>query len=176
VVSDYLKRPQDPYSYAVGLAAAEPMAGYNIILGDATSICHASNRGMPARKLESGIYGLSNHLLDTEWPKVKRGKAALESILHRPQAKMSDALFDLLQDRSVAAEEELPDTGVGAALEKNLSSVFIQTPNYGTRCSTVVLIGIDGTVSFEERSFGEAGEAMPLRRYQFARLSAAASS
>jgi uncharacterized protein with NRDE domain len=168
LVSNFLTEKHAPYDYATKLAQAEPMAGYNLILGDESVVCHTSNRGMPATRLSPGIYGLSNHLLNTAWPKVERGRAALASALQGPATQLRDELFDLLQDRTVAADEALPDTGVGASLEKILSAAFIQTPNYGTRCSTVLLIGRDRTVVFEERGFGEADAAFAPRRFEFA--------
>ncbi|MBF8293152.1 MAG: hypothetical protein HW392_1979 [Steroidobacteraceae bacterium] len=63
----------------------------------------------------------------------------------------------MLSDRSIASDEELPDTGIGLEWERLLSSAFIVSDGYGTRCSTVVLIGRGGIVTVEERSHAPDG-------------------
>jgi uncharacterized protein with NRDE domain len=95
---------------------------------------------------------LSNHLLDTEWPKVKRGKEKLEAILLQDNLQ-ADRLLDFLYDDEVAEESELPDTGIGMDRERILSSMFIKSPGYGSRCSTVILVGHDNNVTFSERVY-----------------------
>ncbi|MEO8041902.1 MAG: NRDE family protein [Acidobacteriota bacterium] len=116
-------------------------SGFNLIVGEfspaRSELFYFSNRGDVIRKLEPGIYGLSNHLLDTSWPKVRDGKTRFGELM---SSKPLDhvRLFDLLADESVAEDTELPDTGIGYELEKALSAIFIKTPIYGTRSSTVV--------------------------------------
>jgi uncharacterized protein with NRDE domain len=102
------------------------------------------------------VHALSNGVLDTSWPKVRHAQAALQRLVTADQIGMAP-LFDLLGTRDAAADSELPDTGVGLELERFLSSAFIQSEAYGTRCSTVILVG-GGEVQFEERSFDPAGE------------------
>jgi uncharacterized protein with NRDE domain len=65
----------------------------------------------------------------------------------------TDALFDLLADESLAADAELPNTGIDYEREKALSAIFIKTPIYGTRSSTVVTFdnAFEGTL--DERVF-----------------------
>ena len=104
-----------------------------------------------------GIHGLSNARLDTPWPKVERGKERLAAALGGGSVDR-EALFAILSDRAIAPDESLPSTGVPLSLERAVSAAFIVSPIYGTRCSTVVLIGVDGTIAFEERSFSSAGE------------------
>ncbi len=91
--------------------------------------------------LPAGVHGLSNAALNEPWPKVRRLSAALAHALHGGDASLEARLFALLGERSVAADAELPDTGIGLARERALSPIFITTPDgrYGTRCSTVVL-------------------------------------
>ncbi len=95
--------------------------------------------------MSPGIYGLSNHLLDTPWPKVVKGK---------------DEFFDMLGDRTAPSDSELPDTGMGLQRERMLSPVFVSSPDYGTRSSTILLIDQDDSVTFMEKTFnGETTRA-----------------
>jgi len=100
-----------------------------------------------------GVHGLSNHLLNTPWPKVVGGKQALLELVDRREEVMVDGLFDLLANRRQAKDEELPSTGVSLEWERILLPVFIQSEDYGTRSSTVILIDRCGHVLFCERTF-----------------------
>ena len=119
-------------------SAADEFSGFNLIVGevgsDGVEAAYFSNREGVIRHLGPGVYGLSNHLLDTPWPKLRRAKAMFSSI----SADDDNALFELLSDRTLARDDELPDTGIGLERERLLSPIFIATPGYGTRCSTVV--------------------------------------
>lgn len=141
--------------------------GFNLLVGDATFAAYASNRASGALRLGPGVYGLSNHLLDTPWPKVVRGKQRLAAWLQQDGA--TDApLFDLLADPMPAAEHELPATGVTRDWERLLSSPFIVNRDYGTRCSTVLTVAPGGAARFAERSFDPAGRAIGDVSYEWA--------
>ena len=130
-------------------------SGFNLLvgrIGDLSEIFYYSNRGRDPRKLAPGVYGLSNHLLDTPWPKVERGKAAFARLLANGDLA-DDRLFDILSDETLAADDELPSTGVPYEAEKAISAIFIKTKGYGTRCSTVLKFNRDCDWSFEERVF-----------------------
>jgi len=105
-----------------------------------------------------GVYGLSNRQLDTPWPKLLRTRERFERELasDHPQP---EALMRMLSDRTMAADDALPDTGIGLEWERLLSAPFIVSDGYGTRCSTVVLIRNDGRVTVEERSHATDGSA-----------------
>jgi uncharacterized protein with NRDE domain len=151
------------------LAELEPRAsrysGFNLLLADERELWYASNRAHPfARPLPPGLYGLSNHLLDTPWPKLARVRKVFESWLAAlaPQAQPSSsavaALLDMLEDRTPAgAGEPLPETGLPPEWERVLSSPFVLHPEYGTRCSTVVLSDRDGALLVRERRFEPSG-------------------
>lgn len=145
--ADYLSKVQ---------AAAHRYSGFNLIVGElnklTTEIFYFSNRGAGIKKLEHGIYGLSNHLLDAPWPKVADGKARFIEIITAAELR-KESLFELLSDRTLAAHEDLPDTGIGYEREKALSAIFIKTPNYGTRSSTVLTFDREFNFEFEERAF-----------------------
>jgi uncharacterized protein with NRDE domain len=127
--------------------------GYNFLAYRNFRLGYCSNRGRSGPTiLGPGVYGLSNHLLDTPWPKVERGKAGLRQLLMEGDLS-SGSIADLLVDRHVADDTELPSTGVPLDVERSLSSIFIRMKGYGTRCSTTVLFGSDGSIDFSELTY-----------------------
>jgi uncharacterized protein with NRDE domain len=155
LVSDFLIGEEDPQAY-LGRLALNPgnYNGFNLVVGAGDRLCWYSNRGHGIRPLLPGIYGLSNHLLDTPWPKLSRGKASLRRILSNNPHPSSEAIFDVLLDPSVAADDRLPATGVGIEWERILSPIFIASPSYGTRSSTILFIDREDRVTFLERTYG----------------------
>jgi uncharacterized protein with NRDE domain len=140
-------------------AAGDRYAGFNLLLGENGRYWHYCNRsGAPAR-IAAGVHGLSNATLDTPWPKVRAGSAALAGVLQGHVT--SDALFAILADTRLADDSELPDTGVGADMEKFLSPRFICGEDYGTRASTILTISRDGDIVFHHRDF-TAGAPQPF--------------
>jgi uncharacterized protein with NRDE domain len=105
-----------------------------------------------------GVHGLSNARLDERWPKVERGRRVLGEILGQPGEIDREAVFGVLAERTLAADAELPSTGVPLELERALSPAFIVSPVYGTRSSTVLTIATGGWIDFEERSFSPSSE------------------
>lgn len=168
LVTEFLKRSDAPLHYFEEVKReASRYDGFNLIAGDTSGLIYYSNRGDGITKISAGIHALSNHLLDTPWPKLIRSKEAFAAAVDRNGPELIDELFALLADRSQAEDHELPDTGISKEWEKQLSSTFIALDNYGTRSSTVVLIGRDGAVVFEERNFGKAGAAESAVREDF---------
>jgi uncharacterized protein with NRDE domain len=140
--------------------------GFNLLVGDGPTAAYASNRASGALVLGSGISGLSNHLLDTPWPKVLRSKARMAAVLAHGDDPLA-ACFDLIADRAHASDAVLPVTGVSPQWERVLSPIFIVTPEYGTRCSTVMTIDDAGTARFVERSFDANGQPAGEVAYVF---------
>jgi uncharacterized protein with NRDE domain len=168
LVSDFLRSHERPEEYLERLAMnARPFNGFNLFVGDARDLYYYSNRGDAPRALAPGLYGVSNHLLDTPWPKVARGKQALAEILARGDAISTDDIFRLLADRALADDACLPDTGVGLEVERMLSPLFITTPVYGTRSSTVLLVDREDRLTFVERSFTDGSEEWDEARFEF---------
>jgi uncharacterized protein with NRDE domain len=128
--------------------------GFNLLVGDRERLYYLNGANPEPRQLAAGVYGLSNAELDTPWPKVEKAKAALRSQLHNPDPL---PLMALLSDPTTAPTAELPGTGVSLATESLLSSMFIASPNYGTRASTVLIVNADGSQRFAEHSFGPYG-------------------
>lgn len=168
LVSDYLATGIDARAHVERVERdAALYNGFNLIAGDARELFYFSNREGRTRALGPGIYGLSNHLLDTAWPKVTSSKNALNALLTRGVSELVPKLFALLSDRRQAADRSLPRTGVGLVWERLLSAAFIASSDYGTRSSTVVLVGRDGNMEFFERNFGPNGTPTEDVRHEF---------
>lgn len=131
---------------------AAPVDGYNLLHGPLDALRYRSNISGEDSALTPGVHGLSNALLNTPWPKVRRAIARMRSIASEAEPE-PDALFSLLSESDQAQDAELPDTGLGVERERALSAIRIDLPGYGTRCSTVILVCSDGTVWFEERTW-----------------------
>jgi uncharacterized protein with NRDE domain len=156
-------------SVAEGLAYLRDVGadynGFNLIFSDGERLgIYESVRGA-GRELEPGIYGLSNHLLDTPWPKVQNAKTRLEAVL----LDLTDTapLLDLLRDDRPASDAQLPQTGVSLEWERLLSSAFVRAPDYGTRCSTIIRIERRGRAYFEEWSWDSVGSDIGRISLQF---------
>lgn len=161
LVSNFLIGNEDGESYLKSIENTEAYNGFNLVVGTAEKLFYYSNVENEVKTITSGIHGLSNAFLNTSWPKVDDGKAKLQAAIIS-NALDSDSLFSILHDSSFAKTEDLPQTGVGSELEKVLSAKFINTPNYGTVCSTVIKIDRNGTCFFEEKSFDEEGKEVAL--------------
>lgn len=146
-------------------ANAGAYRGFNLLASDGQDLYYYSNRGAAKRRLAPGVYGLSNHLLDTPWPKVRRAREKLEAALQPEPA--TESLFALMADTGVAPESELPETGVGPERERMLSAARIVSSTYGTRCSTVLTVSKAGAVRFAERTYGPEGVELDTARYEF---------
>jgi uncharacterized protein with NRDE domain len=167
LVSDYLRGRERPEEYLRQLAPrAGRYNGFSLLVGDRSDLFFYSNRGGLVRP-EPGIHGMSNHLLDTPWPKVDQGKRSLGLLLEGGDDPSPEALLALLASRSRPPDDRLPDTGVGLEWERVLSPLFIESPAYGTRCSTVLLIDRQGRVTFVERVFNGGSEPPVTSRFEF---------
>ncbi|MGD8379024.1 MAG: NRDE family protein [Gammaproteobacteria bacterium] len=146
-------------------ARADQYAGFNLIVGNPEQMWYVSNRDTTPVRIPPGYHGLSNHLLDTPWPKVIRSRERLQASLDPSAEPDVEALFELLGDTTPASDHELPDTGLPRELERKVSAPFVLDPRYGTRCSTVVLMDRQGELFFEERGFAPDGAQTYRRRF-----------
>jgi uncharacterized protein with NRDE domain len=155
LVSDFLLCNEHPLVYLERLSRdAHRYNGFSLLVGQEADFYCYSNRGKEIGTLSPGIHGLSNHLLDTPWPKVEKGKQILNGLLAKDDLPPED-MFQFLLDRTLAADESLPNTGIDPEWERILSPIFIASPNYGTRSSTVILLDRYGRATFMERSFNK---------------------
>jgi uncharacterized protein with NRDE domain len=163
LIPQYLRAARGPQEFFAALAGqAADYSGFNLLLADADSLWYGSNRATPfARALAAGVHGLSNESLDTPWPKLQRVRRGFEAWLREaPQADPA-RLFALLADRTrVSNEAELPHTGLSREWEQVLSSPFVQDHDYGTRCSTVLMLETDGACYLAERRFDAQGNTL----------------
>ncbi|MBI2214624.1 MAG: NRDE family protein [Acidobacteria bacterium] len=161
---DFLQGHSDAPGYLDKIAPrAAEFAGFSLIVFDGDSLAFFSNRGSAPATLAPGVYGLSNHLLDTPWPKVMRGRERLAETLANGDDPVP-AMFEILADRSFAGYTELPRTGLELEQERLLSPLFITGDHYGTRSSTVMLIG-KTEIEAAERTF--SCDASPSGRRVF---------
>ena len=168
LISDFLTGNQSARAYARSLQRAKAeYEGCNLIVADPESSIWWSNQIEAPSELSPGVYGLSNHLLDTPWPKVTLIKQQFENIAHRTGAELTASLFEILANSEQASDELLAGTGAGTPLERALSSIFIAGEYYGTRSSTVVLISYDDRVVFVERRWGPRGKRIDEHYFEF---------
>jgi uncharacterized protein with NRDE domain len=166
LVTAFLDDTATPDAFARDVAArGHEYAGFNLLLGDPGVLVYLSNRGRGPERLAAGVYGLSNHLLDTPWPKLERTRARFRALLAR--GADPESLLAMLADRTPATDHELPDTGIGPEWERLLSSPFITSPHYGTRCSTVMTMLEDREMEFIERRFDPDGAVAGQSRFRF---------
>jgi uncharacterized protein with NRDE domain len=156
LVADFLRGDEAMDAYLANLVPrAGDYNGFNLLLGDGERLVWFSNVAAEPTELPPGVYGISNHLLDSPWPKVAAGKAALASALDA--LPDSSAMFELLRDDGVHPDEALPRTGVSLDWERLLSSAFVRAPGYGTRSSTVLTIDAASKAALAEQTWHEGG-------------------
>lgn len=167
LVSHYLVGNRKSDNYLKKIAShVDGYNGFNLLLGDDDDLFVFSSRG-EKQKLKPGIYGLSNHLLNSPWPKVIRSKKLLKEALDKKGGMLEEALFALLADRRVPPDGKLPATGIGLEWERLLSPIFIESPIYGTRSSTVLIIGKNRRIRFVEKVFDGQKEPWMTSRFSF---------
>lgn len=168
LVPRFLREAREPGDFLEELrVTADRFAGFNLLLGDASSLHYYSNATrQPPRALPPGIYGLSNHRLDEPWPKVVRARLRFAAELVRDDPAPA-TLFDVLADGAPAADDQVPATGLPADLERALSAPFVRHARYGTRCSTLAFVEHDGHTRVHERRFDAAGAQTGSSRFEF---------
>lgn len=165
LVSQFLLGSMAPIDYLNGIDG-ERYAGFNLMLSDSRSLAWYSNRAEEPQLLESGIYGLSNALLDTAWHKVRRSKSNLTRLLEQ-DAINETSLLRLLADKEKAPIDEIESDRLSFATARSISAPFIVLSDYGTRSSSVVLCDRDGQWRIQERRFDAAGEITGNSAFRF---------
>jgi uncharacterized protein with NRDE domain len=153
LVQNYLEGNLAPQAYLKNIDnGGAAYNGFNLLLGSRESLYCYSNREKIIRQVDRGVHGLSNSLLDVPWPKVEKGKRSLAAILQEENID-AESLFAMMADREQPPDNELPQTGVSLEFERVLAPMFVLSPDYGTKTTTVLLIEHNGKVRFWERSF-----------------------
>ncbi|HEY3349238.1 MAG TPA: NRDE family protein [Thermoanaerobaculia bacterium] len=171
LVEDFLRKEEGPAAFLSRLARnADTFEGFNLLVSDAGelwSFSNAEESGPVA--LSPGVFGLSNHLLETPWPKVTAARERFERALSevRDAEELEGRLLTLLRNRSLAPDAALPETGLPLTWERALSAAFVVLPDYGTRASTALVVGADGEARFTERTFGAGGAPLGEVRETF---------
>jgi uncharacterized protein with NRDE domain len=159
-------------------SAQDQYAGFNLVQVNCRGGWYFSNRDRnrdanPGRSIHRGIFGLSNHLLQTPWPKLLKLRSEVGDALRNTPSGHADQLHEslirLLQDTTPAPDSELPDTGVGIETERFLSSAFIKGEDYGTRATTIVTISQQGEIAVTEQSYGPNAEKSEHRQFRWQR-------
>ena len=166
LVTGFVTGGQTPLAWCRDLRSGD-FRGFSLLAAVGDEMAYVSNRGDKARRLEPGVYGLSNASLDTPWTKVLRSKEALHAVTRQGPVE-AEPLFRLLGDREPAAADDYAGTGLAPDMARAISAPFIATREYGTRCSTVLLIGKYGGVEIHERRFDSAGRSAGESRFEFA--------
>jgi len=167
---NFLAGHQSPHEYCDLLSERfDEFAGYNLLVGDKQTMYYVNNLEQKLWQLDAGLYGLSNGLLNSSWPKVNQGRSELQHLLEAEQPLTTDRLIAMMNNRTRASDEELPDTGLPVELESKLSAAFIQNPQrrYGTRCSTAIIIESTGDTRFTEQNYDDFGNATERHFFQF---------
>ena len=167
LVADYLRGSAPAAMHADRLAAtAATYAPFNLLLADAEGVHFIGNHPPEQQQLAPGIHGLSNGPLDAPWPKTRRLMDALAAWTDAGTASL-EPLWTALTDEHRPADADLPDTGIGLERERWLSPTFIRGDDYGTRASTIILIGHDGRGTIHERRFGPQGVVLGQDQLSF---------
>lgn len=168
LVRDYLEGSMPAETYLDELSRiAHSYNAFNLVAGSVDGLFWYSNRGRAIRPISKGVHGLSNHVLDTPWPKVKKGKERLNEILVSKDPLNPEVLFSLLRDQTQPPDRDLPETGVGPEWERILAPLFISSPVYGTRSSTIILVDRQNQVLFTERTFNSHPDHFKEASYRF---------
>ncbi|MBV1909744.1 MAG: NRDE family protein [Kangiellaceae bacterium] len=131
---------------------------FNLIYGPLTELNCFNSLLKQQAKLTTGFHAISNGALDDIWPKMAKGEQRLEQVVSANRTINNDELFAILKDKTQADDSQLPDTGIPLDWERKLSSIFINSPEYGTRSSSVIRQNEIGTVEFVEQTYNANGE------------------
>ncbi len=168
LVTSFLSSDNQPQEYLNKVAEhAHLYNGFNLVTGIENEFYYYSNIQKKIIKLNAGIYGVSNHLINTAWPKLIKGKNLFEHKLSSGLELNPTELLDLMTNEEIAADSDLPDTGIGIEKERMLSAMFIKSANYGTRNTTLIMIQNSGHVNFMERTYLNDRQKYQTLKFEF---------
>jgi uncharacterized protein with NRDE domain len=156
LVSDFLNSDISIANYLAALQGrCADYNPFNLLLCDGRQFMGFESRHARAFAIAPGLGAVSNADFDTPWPKLVRLRDGLAT-LGADEAPAPEQLFGLLKNATPVVDADLPHTGIPIARERALSVAFIQTPDYGTRASTLVL-QTRGRFEVWERGFDQSG-------------------
>lgn len=168
LVSDFLQGEMSAEEYTKYIySRAQDYNGFNLIVGHGLHAWYVGNHAACTGpvSLAPGRYALSNHALDTPWPKVELLRNRLDALVPEDGELQLEPIYEILRDGSRPEDHALPRTGVPLDTERLLSSIFIVSPNYGTRCSTIIAVNAQGHGIFSETSYDNTGT--PIERHDW---------
>lgn len=165
LVTGFLESRLKPWDYLETIRGSA-YAGFNLIVGTADEVAYLSNREDGTRRLSAGTYGLSNALLDGPWHKVESSKAELASLVARREIDET-RLLRMMDDRGKAPVAEVETDRHDFETAHAITAPFIVMPDYGTRCTTIVLADGSGNWRFVERRFDPTGRQAGESKFSF---------
>lgn len=165
LVTSFLDGNMQPLDYVAGIDG-DRYGGFNLLVGNSRTLAYLSNQNGDCRELQPGIYAVANATLDTPWPKVERSKAALRALIESGNINET-TLMRLLNDRTRARVNAVEAGHLPFDKAHALTAPFIVLPDYGTRCSTVVIADNDGLVRMSEKRFAADGESTGQSDFRF---------
>ncbi|WP_340104993.1 NRDE family protein [Rhodohalobacter sp. 8-1] len=168
IIPEFLTQPGPPKKKLSRIQKnSSAYSGFNLLAGNANQIFYLNNVNRQFQSVKPGIHGISNAFLDTPWPKVEKAKSLFKKVVQSEKINPEE-IFQLLQDSESFPLEKLPNTGLSPEMEKAVSPIFIETDDYGTRCSSLLTIDNDGQVQFTERTFHVTGDGSEtVKEYSF---------
>ena len=172
ITVDFLLSLKTPIEFASQLKANfTQYAGFNLLIGDTKNLVYINSHEELVSELKPGIYGLSNGIINSNWPKINNGRDKLKNLLMHDKDITTDNLITMMYDQGIAADEFLPNTGISIEMERKLSPSFITIPEqgYGTLCTTGIILSDSGLIKFKEQSYNEEGTPTERHYYEFYR-------
>ena len=168
LVSQYLRSTTEVTEYIDEIKkSVDRYNDFNLLIGDMENLYYLSSKPVSSTIIKPGTYALSNHLLDTPWPKTSSGKNELTKAIFGKNDFSEEELFSILRDETQPEDQDLPDTGVGLEWERILGPIFIKSETYGTRSSTILLIDHSNKATLVERTYdGHDPAGVQDRRFE----------
>mgnify|MGYP000211947998 CR=1 FL=1 len=143
--------------------SAHQYHGYNLVYGSPEQLYCYDSFNNKHHTLSKGIHSICNGALDDIWPKMKEGQKLLEDAIYKKDDLSIDTLFELMANDKQALPNLLPDTGLSQEWEQLLSAIFIVSPTYGTRSTSIITYDLNGRVQVFDQSYTPSGESHTKR-------------
>ena len=151
---DWLKQHCDSYN------------PFNLLYEQHSQLYVFNSRSKTNTLISDGFHAVSNGDLDDIWPKMARGKIALEQIIVSQQLIPPESLLPMMLDQTLPPEDSLPNTGVSLEWERRLSSIFISHPEYGTRSTSILLWHRSGKFECLEVRYNPKGKELSRDKFR----------